>query len=633
MPGMVLFLCSLLPAQAQQLPFSKGVNLTNWFQAGSATELVFGKYTQQDFQDIKNLGADVIRLPINLHAMSDGAPDYTLNPIFLTFLDQAVDWAEAVGIHLILDNHTFDPAVNTPANIDVPLLKVWKQMASHYAGRSDLIHYEVLNEPHGITNAIWSAIQQAVIDTIRTVDQTHSIVVGGVDWNSYHTLDDLPVYSDSNLIYTFHFYEPFIFTHQGASWAHPALVDLANVPFPYDATKMPAMPSSFPGQWVEGSYNNYSNQGNVAWVQSQIDIAAQFQQARNVPVFCGEFGVFIPNSQDPDRVFWYKEVREYMESKNLGWTIWDYEGGFGIYDESGNGQINHDLNVALVNALGLTAPPQTPFVPTPDSAGFIIYSDFIGQDIDPANGGGDINYYIDDFSAYGDFHVKWTGPQQYQHIGFDFKPNRDLTYLVANNYALDFFIRGTQPDTDLDVRFIDSFEPGGDLPWRIRVPLNANNVTWDGNWNHLHLPLSSFTEQGSWDGSTWHNPQGLFDWGAIDRLEFVSEYKNQPGYEIWFDHIQITNLDTASTTTAIAENFPAGSLEVFPNPFREQLSLNSSWGQPLTYEIRDAMGRLVREGRLETRTQVSTTQLPAGLYLLTIRDGRKYQNAWKLWKK
>ncbi|MEM8891603.1 MAG: cellulase family glycosylhydrolase, partial [Bacteroidota bacterium] len=128
----LLSLIFLLPLYPQQAPFSKGVNLTNWFQSPSATELVFGKYNKEDFENIQSLGADVIRLPINLHNMSDGAPDYTLNPIFLTFLDQAVDWAEEVGIHLILDNHTFDPAVNTPVNINEPLVSVWKQLASRY---------------------------------------------------------------------------------------------------------------------------------------------------------------------------------------------------------------------------------------------------------------------------------------------------------------------------------------------------------------------------------------------------------------------------------------------------------------------------------------------------------------------
>ncbi|MEM6806059.1 MAG: glycoside hydrolase family 5 protein, partial [Bacteroidota bacterium] len=546
---------------AQQAPFSKGVNLTNWFQAGSATELVFGKYNKEDFEQIQSLGADVIRLPINLHAMSNGAPDYTLNPIFLNFLDQTVDWAEEVGIHLILDNHTFDPSANTPTDINLPLVRVWKQLAARYTNRSNLIHYEVLNEPHGISNAIWSAIQQEVIDTIRTVDQSHSIIVGGVDFNGIARLADLPVYSDSNLIYTYHFYDPFIFTHQGASWVEPSLIPLANIPFPYDANRMPTLPASYQGTWIADLYNSYSSGGTVAALQSRMNLASQFAQARNVPVFCGEFGVFIPNSNESDRVFWYEEVRKILEAADIAWTIWDYEGGFGIYEEGGNGLFDHDLNVAMLNALGMNVPPQSPFVQVPDSSGFLIYSDFLGEGIDPFNNGGEeINFYVEDFSAYGQYHIKWRGPQQYEQLGFDFKPNRDFSYLLNNNYALDFFVRASNPATEFDIRFVDTFEPGGDLPWRMRVKIDATKASWDRKWNHLHIPLSTFAEHGSWDGSTWHNPRGEFDWTKIDLFEIVSEYKSQAGFDIWFDQIQLTNQDTAMTTTSILDNFPSGSL-------------------------------------------------------------------------
>ena len=65
------FAYQLLYAQA---PFSRGVNLTGWFQASSPRKIQFRKFTKKDFSDIKSLGCDVIRLPINLHAMTNGAP-------------------------------------------------------------------------------------------------------------------------------------------------------------------------------------------------------------------------------------------------------------------------------------------------------------------------------------------------------------------------------------------------------------------------------------------------------------------------------------------------------------------------------------------------------------------------------
>ncbi|HEY8935726.1 MAG TPA: cellulase family glycosylhydrolase, partial [Cyclobacteriaceae bacterium] len=128
-----------------QVPFHRGVNFTNWFQSPSAAQIKFSKFTKKDFEDVKSLGCDVVRLPINLHFMTSGAPDYTLDSKFLSYLDQAVTWAEDLNIHLILDNHTFDPAVGTNPNIGEVLIKVWTQMALHYKDKSALIYYEVLN--------------------------------------------------------------------------------------------------------------------------------------------------------------------------------------------------------------------------------------------------------------------------------------------------------------------------------------------------------------------------------------------------------------------------------------------------------------------------------------------------------
>ena len=215
-----IFIFSSCPSRSssQDLPFSRGVNLTGWFQVSNAEQIQFSKYTKLDFEQIKSLGCDAIRLPINLHYMTSGAPDYVIDPLFYRFLDEVVKWAGELNIHLILDNHTFDVTVNTDPKVGDVLEKVWTQMALHYKDSSDYIYYEILNEPHGISDYVWNTIQQQVIDAIRTVDTKHYIVVGPANWNSYNNLNEMPVFSDQKLIYTFHFYDPFVFTHQGASW-------------------------------------------------------------------------------------------------------------------------------------------------------------------------------------------------------------------------------------------------------------------------------------------------------------------------------------------------------------------------------------------------------------------------------
>jgi endoglucanase len=619
-----VFCLAFFAVSAQNLPFSRGINLTNWFQADNAQAVQFTRYTKEDFHQIHSLGVDVIRLPINLHAMTDGAPDYTVDPLFYTFMDQVVDWAEELQMHLILDNHTFDPAVNTDPNIGPVLKKVWKQVAAHYQDRSQYLYYEILNEPHGISDALWGSIQGDVIDEIRTVDTTHFLIVGPAGWNSYHNLAAMPNYADDKLIYTFHFYDPFLFTHQGASWTDPSMEPLSGVPFPYQAGSMPAFPPSLNGTWIQGAFNDYANTGTVAQVRNLLDIADQFRQTRNVPLFCGEFGVYIPNSDPGQRVNWYDEVRTYLDSLNIGWTIWDYHGGFGIF-EGGSGLFNHDLNVPLLGALGFNVPPQTPFSIKPDSTGFLIYDDFVGQGINTW-AGGLLNWYSGERPNYGDFVFSWGGPGQYETVSFDFVPDKDLNYLKDNGYALDLFIRGEAVGSSLDIRFIDTKTGPNERPWRMRTTVTESVISWDKRWHHFRVPLSSFAEHGSWDNNTWHEPQGLFDWTAIDLIEIVAEYQAIPNGRIWFDQMQINNQDTAVVRDTAVYNVGIDlveldfALNVYPNPVEDLMYVETDYKRPLQYTLVNLQGQTLKQGEFVRSIRLNTEFLPVGMYLLRLGE-------------
>lgn len=637
----VIFLALLLCANqlSSQINFNRGVNLTNWFQASSAREIQFTKFGKEDFENIKSLGCDVIRLPINLHAMTQGAPDYKIDPLFFEFLDKAVDWAEELKINLILDNHSFDPATSTDLNIGTILARVWRQMAQRYKDRSEYILYEILNEPHGITTQQWSPIQKSAIDAIRESDTKHTIIVGASGFNSYSELKNLPVYTDSKLIYTFHFYDPFIFTHQGASWVTPSMVPLAGVPFPYGSSAMPATPASLKGSWIESSINNYANEGTLTKVKSLIDIAVAFKTSRNVSVFCGEFGVYIPNSNNADRVNWYSEVRKYLEEKGIPWTIWDYTGGFGIFKKGTDELFEHHLNTELLQALNLNVPPQKELKILPDSVGFPLYSDFVEKNISSGGSGSVIDFYNDVKPNNGKYSLYWANATQYSNIGFSFKADKDLSRLVNEGYALDLMVRGNSPGARFDIRFIDSkTSDPADHPWRMRVTVDNSLAPWDRYWHHLHIPLSSFTEQGSWDNNTWYNPEGKFDWKAVDRLEIVAEQEALTGKTFWFDNIHITNKDTAivresgliSRTEKLSENH---GVVVYPNPVSEMLNVNYSLKTPekVRIEIFSITGKLVFSKMVHNHPSGNHQfvwnsdgeggKLPSGLYLLQLSIG------------
>lgn len=612
-----------------QAPFSRGVNLTGWFQGNSAGQIQFTKFTKKDLVNIKSLGCDVIRLPVRLHSMTSGSPSFILDPVYLTFQDSVVKWCEQLHIYLIIDNHTFDSKVNTSEDIGDALIKVWSQMASRYKDKSDYILYEILNEPHGITTALWGNIQKQVIAAIREKDTKHTIVIGASGYNSYNELKNLPVYDDPNLLYTFHFYDPFIFTHQGADWSSPSMAALSGVPFPYNAANIPVCPPILSGTSVESRINNYSTDGTVAKVKQLIDIAINFRTARNVKIFCGEFGVYIPNSPDADRSYWYGIVKQYFEDNNIPWTIWDYKGGFGLFKKGSDELFDHDLNVPLLQSLGLNVPVQTPLLTKPDSAGFPMYTDFMGEHIfDGSYGAGIINYYSSDLPNNNKYDLKFSDFSRYNAVLFNFSPDKDLSKLVSEGYAIDFMIRGNSPGIKFEMRFTDSKTlTVGDHPWRIGYTIDDSNVTWDMKWHHLYIPLSSFNERGSWDNGTWFNAQNKFDWSAVDKFEISTEFPVTTGKALWFDNIHITNRDSAIVREFGVMGIEENSLQILtkikisPNPMENSAVISYT----LETESRIDVGIFSLTG-IKVRSLSSGSQLPG--YQSIVWNGYDDSGVW-----
>jgi endoglucanase len=649
----LIIICLLFFISASsQAPFSRGVNLSVWFQVSNPGKIQFTRFTKKDIINIKSLGCDVIRLPVNMHAMTSGSPSFTFDPLCFSFLDSVVTWCEQLHVYLILDNHSFDPDVNTSPDVGTILVKVWSQMATHFKDRSEYLLYEILNEPHGITTSSWGIIQNQVINAIRTSDNKHTIVVGGSGYNSYGELQNLPVYTDTNLLYTFHFYDPFLFTHQGATWSSPSMESLSGVPFPYDAARMPVCPPVLIGTSVETRINNYPTDGTVSRVKSLINNAINFRNSRNVKIFCGEFGVYIPNSPLSDRTYWYSIVRQYLEENNIPWTSWDYKGGFGLFNKGSNELFENDLNIPLLQSLGLNEPPQTPFIIHPDTAGFNIYTDFIGTNINDASyGTGTINYYSPDLPDNDHYTLSWDGFSQYNAIVFDFKPDKDLSLLLSGGYAVDFMVRGNEPGIKFDIRFTDTkTEIPGDHPWRMGTMIDETDALWDRKWHHVHIPLTGLYEQGSWDNNTWYNPAGQFDWTRVDKFVVSTEYSGTTGKQIWFDNIHITNMDTA----IVRENGVVGvdriteqtwlRLKVTPNPVKSfaTISYTLPWQSHISVSILSLTGRKIRTFASETQApgyqsltwdgcSDNATPVQPGIYIC-ILTASKYYSAIKIIK-
>lgn len=624
--GLICCICSLTFASAQQLPFNRGMNMGDWFEEKSAADIHFAKYSKKDMELITRMGCDVIRIPIYLQFMHQGGPDYTLDPRLLKYLDQVVDWAEELQVHLILDNHTFDPSTSGDASVGPLLQKLWLQMAQHFKDRSLLIHYELLNDPHNISDDDWHALQLDLIDVIRRIDRKHSIIIGGNHWSSYQKLINMPDYEDANLIYSFRFFDPFLFTHQGMKWVNPSLSGVFNMPFPFDSAAMTPLPEDLKESWVEEFYKDYPAQATTGSVLGALEEVARFKNRKRIPVFCSEFGVFQHNVKPEDRLFWVRLVRTFLEENDISWAYWEYRKGFGLFEPLTANLYRQELNLPLLDALGLSLPRQDRPEVVQDTAGLIIYDDFLQNNILSYADDGKLNFRSTDQPNNGRYCIHWTGGDQNRKIVFDFRPKRNLKGLMLDNFALDLVMRSVGSGHSYDILFADT-QTGhsADRPWSVKFTIDETVIPADGRWYQLHIPLQQFKDSGAWQDNAWYEGPGNFDWEETDRLEIINTNERMSTTHLWLDHIQLTNSDTSRikehrVIATPGELAAFHQFDVFPNPASQFLMINGPHQAGYRCSVINALGREVAVVNFFSNTRLDISSWPPGLYVLQFRE-------------
>jgi endoglucanase len=530
-------LFSVLFRALPETPFHQGVNLTDWLQAPDVDLILPELFGEKDFQEIRSLGCDVVRLPINLARMAAAAPDGRIPKKLFALLDRAVAWASANGLALILDNHTLYEKERMDPDMERVLPGLWRQMASHFKDAPPDVIYEILNEPHDIPPRDWDRIQRAALAAIREIDRGRTVVVTGSDWGGIDGLVALRPYDDPNLLYSFHFYDPFVFTHQGADWANQAA--LSGVHFPPDPGRPPVI-GAFPGRaTLEREVRRYLQSDALAEMRAQLDKAAAWAAKYGKRIFCGEFGVYAAKADPGERANWYRITRDLLVERGIPFTSWDYKDSFGLFNYGSDELFDHDLNIPLLHALGLRSPPQTPYLRKPEERGFSIYGDSVaaGIRIDSWADRRTIDFSSTDSPIHGEYCLRFSGARQYDSVTFRFTPTRDLSLLAKKGASLGLWLRTRGGAATFDLRFVEAATPGA-LPWRMNRGIDSAELDADGRWVHLDLPLASFVDGGAWDGS-WHEPAGRFDWSNIASFDIVAEKSSLDGVELFFNGIEL----------------------------------------------------------------------------------------------
>ena len=525
-----------VPKVKKQLPFSKGVNLPVWMEFGRFNTLLYGR---KDFADLKSIGVEAVRVPIWFDIWADKAADYKVDPECFGLLDKAISWCEDLGLYIIIDFHNdCSGASQTNPRIENVLLKIWPQIAERYKDKGNFVIYEVMNEPHfesGNTQADiakWGKVQGKVIDAIRAIDKKHSIIVGGGYWDSLDSMLKLPAYKDDNLIYNFHDYTPFLFTHQGASWTFSKRI--TNVPFPYKKEKMPPLPPNATDaeKW---EYTNYQENSSEKTLVTPLDKAVEFANKRNAALMCNEFGVLMTYADPQERANWYKIKCDWMDQRNIARLSWDYTQEFGLYKSPQESRFPDDLNKDLLVAMGYKYPEgaksETWYSRAKRTGDWTIYKD------------GSADYIrVQSWNAIGSLVAMESGSNErfvdlkelkpYDELLFQFKEACDLTSLKDKGAKLEFYVKSLDQRFNITVYFRDM--ESKIFPWRASTIITWQNASPDGRWHKISVPLKEFNDVGGWTQETnWMVSEGKFSWALIDALVIQNNnHKSPEGYAI-----------------------------------------------------------------------------------------------------
>lgn len=340
------------PPPADLPSLKRGINLSHWLTHYGRQPVV-----KDDLVMIKNAGFDHVRIAFDPGYLGWN-PDDAENPGLLPLiakLDVAINLAIDNGLVAMVDFHpnsSLKTRIETEASVQSAFVKLWETLANRYQSKpGGSIVYELMNEPQYWTSGptAWYELRQKALSAVRAKDAKHLVLISGGYGGGLRGIVESPVVTDNAVAYTFHYYEPYLFTHNGAPWEpHLSQVEdmFTGLLYPASLNSMDniVLKSGANNTVVSNAINDYKSQG---WGYQRIlsDISGVKTWAANhgnAKVYCNEFGVLRLTQDETSRSNYLKDVRTAVESAGMGWTVFDYADIFGIAKATGSTYLSGD---------------------------------------------------------------------------------------------------------------------------------------------------------------------------------------------------------------------------------------------------------------------------------------------------
>ena len=284
----------------------RGVNISHWLsqseRRGAERRAWFG---QAEVKRLAAYGFDHLRFPVDEEQLWNERGDRENEAFGL--LEQGLGWCEQAGLRAVVDLHIV--------------------RAHYFDAESNLLFAELAERDKFC--ALWADLSRALAE-VRAHEPERVVAIDCNGAADPRFFAGLRVPEDENLILSFHFYDPLLFTHYKAHWT---------------PVKAYEGPIDYPGELVsEEDWDALPESIRFAARNERVFTAADIERVlapalalakeSGLPLWCGEFGALDTTSK-PARERWYRDLLSALARHGIAWTVWDYKGEFGIVDAEG----------------------------------------------------------------------------------------------------------------------------------------------------------------------------------------------------------------------------------------------------------------------------------------------------------
>ena len=314
--------------------------------------------TEWDIENIKNMGFDHIRLGFDQIVLEESPYQYR-EEIF-QILESFIKNCFKHGLNVILNLHKAvgnycdikeEVSLFESAELQNRVIALWLELEKRFA-KYPTVAFELLNEVLDVDPELWNDFAQRLIEAIRTESKTRIIIVGPTAWNSSRKLKYLRVFDDDNVIYTFHNYEPNVFTHQRGVLQKWQLWYNRQLTYPCDEI------DRYKDYWrlndnqedPYGAYEKIDSKVLEDSMQGAVDFIAENPDKI---LWCGEFGT-IRHADIQSRINYMRDSIQFFKKHQIPYCVWNYlstpnDGNrFSLVDDDTREILSKDLLEALL---------------------------------------------------------------------------------------------------------------------------------------------------------------------------------------------------------------------------------------------------------------------------------------------